>query len=711
MRHARFGFFVVVWMFKKSFTRYNDAIQYHFCHNRLNPLFLTGMFVSAYGDDGPKTYSDAKKKVVKDPPESQPPIGPGPATALKDNPFESFSSSLPELQPLGQSQRVQSAPALPPAFAHATIHNPFEAFVTATPKPPERDQQSQRAQQAPAPPPVAIATSIGDPFLQYANDVKSEPVVVPPVIPDRSTLQGPPPRETAPKINPFQGNDSVAAPPANRRIESTPQPAPQPKADMNLFDVDGRVSVGTANPYDSRRQTERTHAPVILAPEAVVPQMTEGRGDTVISNDTPSAPRYESKDTFLFEGIGSRIDELNQGVYIQYANAEPIMMDKKLTYKTEAGIATLLSGAIRTIPGVPPETVISNIAIGQKHVVDATHLDPYSFRPLLQNQTDVIALRTSVVNSTGHTDDVCIVDAVAIKRGDELLVGLDTRIKDRVDEHDVRLYDKKRITVLNDDGAIMFATTLCLEPQPLLLPARTYEFRDSKTDALITVKGILDITAEHDPRPDGLKPLIVPFKREIVGGKIQWSSMPNLQDAMYSMTPRFEGYISTSFKVIKVQNKFMKENTKAVFMSKQLVFNNQLEVKLSWGMVPRDLDLHVHTSTGDHVYFSSKASGDGSLKLDIDKMHGIGPETITVKVKSGVKYRFYVHNYTGGDTFLYSSSAKVEFIANANSFQMIIPTAPHASSARYWDCFELLDGKVKKIDKVVERAPEAGVYS
>ena len=75
----------------------------------------------------------------------------------------------------------------------------------------------------------------------------------------------------------------------------------------------------------------------------------------------------------------------------------------------------------------------------------------------------------------------------------------------------------------------------------------------------------------------------------------------------------------------------------------------QVSVMLTWGNEPRDLDLHCHSSKGEHVYFAHKKNGN--LRLDIDLVHGNGPETLVVDVERGVTYWFYVHHFEGRGNF------------------------------------------------------------
>lgn len=99
-----------------------------------------------------------------------------------------------------------------------------------------------------------------------------------------------------------------------------------------------------------------------------------------------------------------------------------------------------------------------------------------------------------------------------------------------------------------------------------------------------------------------------------------------------------------------------------------------LQIVLTWGETPRDLDSHLLGPTdenGDdyfHVYYRDKNAysedGDVIANLDLDDTSSYGPETTTIyKGFTGRKYSFYVYDYTNGEddasTELSASSAKV----------------------------------------------------
>lgn len=76
--------------------------------------------------------------------------------------------------------------------------------------------------------------------------------------------------------------------------------------------------------------------------------------------------------------------------------------------------------------------------------------------------------------------------------------------------------------------------------------------------------------------------------------------------------------------------------------------SNAATMRLTWGEFPRDIDSHLRTPDGSHVFYASK----GSLtavpfsSLDVDDVTGFGPEVTTIRRPRVGIYRFYLHNFS-----------------------------------------------------------------
>jgi uncharacterized protein YfaP (DUF2135 family) len=70
--------------------------------------------------------------------------------------------------------------------------------------------------------------------------------------------------------------------------------------------------------------------------------------------------------------------------------------------------------------------------------------------------------------------------------------------------------------------------------------------------------------------------------------------------------------------------------TQRTFAVARPVGPGKLRMVLTWGEEVKDLDSHLITSTGCHVYYGRKQCPDASASLDADVTDGFGPETINV---------------------------------------------------------------------------------
>jgi len=73
-----------------------------------------------------------------------------------------------------------------------------------------------------------------------------------------------------------------------------------------------------------------------------------------------------------------------------------------------------------------------------------------------------------------------------------------------------------------------------------------------------------------------------------------------------------------------------------------------LRMVLTWGETPTDLDSHLLTPTGCHVFYGQKQCPDGSASLDADVTDGFGPETINVHTLRPGLYKYKVHAFSSG---------------------------------------------------------------
>ena len=91
-----------------------------------------------------------------------------------------------------------------------------------------------------------------------------------------------------------------------------------------------------------------------------------------------------------------------------------------------------------------------------------------------------------------------------------------------------------------------------------------------------------------------------------------------------------------------------------VLWSKGIGTSDDLKIVLTWSDLPRDLDSHLYTSKGNHIYYSNKYEygyDDSNeykkfIDLVIDDTSGWGPETTTIYEYTPGVYTFKVNDYT-----------------------------------------------------------------
>lgn len=112
---------------------------------------------------------------------------------------------------------------------------------------------------------------------------------------------------------------------------------------------------------------------------------------------------------------------------------------------------------------------------------------------------------------------------------------------------------------------------------------------------------------------------------------------------------RVDGRVATDLGVLEF--KYVKP---WVLWSKGIGTSDDLKIVLTWSDLPRDLDSHLYTSKGNHIYYSNKYEygyDDSNeykkfIDLDIDDTSGWGPETTTIYEYTPGVYTFKVNDYT-----------------------------------------------------------------
>ncbi|HEY8879037.1 MAG TPA: carboxypeptidase regulatory-like domain-containing protein [Roseateles sp.] len=120
---------------------------------------------------------------------------------------------------------------------------------------------------------------------------------------------------------------------------------------------------------------------------------------------------------------------------------------------------------------------------------------------------------------------------------------------------------------------------------------------------------------------------------------------------------------------------------------------NGVSIKLTWGANPRDLDSHLWTPSGTHVYYSSKGQLAAApfANLDVDDTSSFGPEVVTLTKLMVGTYKYAVRNYSGyGSGPIATSGARVELVLPGGRTELFVPPAAgETAQTDYWTLFDL----------------------
>lgn len=183
-------------------------------------------------------------------------------------------------------------------------------------------------------------------------------------------------------------------------------------------------------------------------------------------------------------------------------------------------------------------------------------------------------------------------------------------------------------------------------------------------------------------------------------GKIKF---PRTPDGQIGIHFKADGYIPTDMFVEVVAGSIFNNH---ISVSPEMAME-YFRIILDWNRHPRDLDAHFTKDDDYHISFRNmKVSDNGTATLDRDDTDSFGPETITVKeIASDAHYTFWVQDFTNRDNSnskaLSRSGATVKVYGNGELLDVF--TVPQDGRGNKWNVFEIVDGKINKLDNISSR--------
>ena len=115
-----------------------------------------------------------------------------------------------------------------------------------------------------------------------------------------------------------------------------------------------------------------------------------------------------------------------------------------------------------------------------------------------------------------------------------------------------------------------------------------------------------------------------------------------------------------------------------------------MNIRLTWGLRPNDIDSHLYTPSGTHIYYGAKGSlGEAPYAaLDVDDLVSNGPEIITVRRLMVGTYQYFVHNYSGTSSPGITTSPTRIQLSLDDDTQLFVPASGEGSND-WWNVFTL----------------------
>lgn len=169
-----------------------------------------------------------------------------------------------------------------------------------------------------------------------------------------------------------------------------------------------------------------------------------------------------------------------------------------------------------------------------------------------------------------------------------------------------------------------------------------------------------------------------------------------LEAGDYTITAEKSDYI-TEFKNVQFDGSAAEVN----FVLSKTIGNDEYRVVLTWGEFPEDMDIHLFTEDGTHIYYGQQGSlvSYPYIYLDVDDLYSFGPETITIAQLQSAS--IYVNNFSQYPD-IKQSEAEIK-VYNGNSLikQYDVPSSGYGL---WWYVFDIDSfGDITDVDYLMDQ--------
>lgn len=149
----------------------------------------------------------------------------------------------------------------------------------------------------------------------------------------------------------------------------------------------------------------------------------------------------------------------------------------------------------------------------------------------------------------------------------------------------------------------------------------------------------------------------------------------------YTILAEVDGYEDAPLNVVCIGG----QNTSYNHTMSPTAAAGEVRIVLTWGQNPSDLDSHLYTPSGAHIYYASRGSltGDPYANLDLDDVTSFGPETITIAQRQDGEYSYKVYHFAGSGSLATSGATVKVYDETGLLFSLNVPSS--LSDPLWWD--------------------------